>query len=295
MKTPRLHTRFVFTPTGPAHLGHAYLARLNKELAVQTGGTFVYRFENVSASSSMACWRDDRLAQSEANLKEMTAIGLGPSSPETLREQGFDPGIGYIYQSDSGIARHYYKLWGLEKFFGSWPPPYPEGAYCNSEAIYLDDRSDHHSEHPYVILERAAQDVQTGRNLVLRGEDLIRELCSYSMFSTMILRDHRERLPQQWYLPLIKRENKGELVTLSSSNADLTGNMYIQDFLAARPDDNGVGEELFAFLDAYTTKEPWPPKSLRQITTVKANLVSNPVVPQKEWDKFLAGKWRSSR
>lgn len=289
---PRLHTRLVFTPTGPAHLGHAYLARINRELAIQSGGSFTYRFENVLAAVSNAKWRDDRLRQSEENLADMAALGLAPTPPALLRELGFDPGIGYSYQSGSSLALHYYRLWGLAEVFGDWPPPYPEGAVDNEEAIYLKGAGET-IVHPYVILERVVADIHTGRNCVVRGEDLRRESCAYGMFAHMVLRNWqgggRAAAPAQHFLPLLKRGNgapEGPQL-LSSSTTATTGNMFIRDVREA----GRSGEELWGFLDAYTTKAPWRPEGWGGPEGVRANLLAEPVIPQGAWDAFLAGDW----
>ena len=49
-------TRFAPSPTGPLHLGHAYSAILAYDMAVQNGGSFGLRIEDIDQSRARAKW-----------------------------------------------------------------------------------------------------------------------------------------------------------------------------------------------------------------------------------------------
>ncbi|MBJ6371525.1 tRNA glutamyl-Q(34) synthetase GluQRS [Sedimentitalea arenosa] len=49
-------TRFAPSPTGPLHLGHAYSALLAHDLAIQAGGTFLLRIEDIDLSRARPEW-----------------------------------------------------------------------------------------------------------------------------------------------------------------------------------------------------------------------------------------------
>ena len=49
-------TRFAPSPTGPLHLGHAYSALLAHDMAMQVGGDFVLRIEDIDQSRSKPAW-----------------------------------------------------------------------------------------------------------------------------------------------------------------------------------------------------------------------------------------------
>ena len=45
--------RFAPSPTGPLHLGHAYAAVFAYELAMEKGGRFLLRFEDIDVTASV--------------------------------------------------------------------------------------------------------------------------------------------------------------------------------------------------------------------------------------------------
>ena len=51
-------TRFAPSPTGPLHLGHAYSAILAYDMAVQNGGSFELRIEDIDQSRARAKWKN---------------------------------------------------------------------------------------------------------------------------------------------------------------------------------------------------------------------------------------------
>tara|TARA_R110002051_G_scaffold57104_9_gene105869 strand:+ start:4038 stop:4931 length:894 start_codon:yes stop_codon:yes gene_type:complete len=49
-------TRFAPSPTGPLHLGHAYSALLAEQMAMDAGGTFLLRIEDIDLSRARSEW-----------------------------------------------------------------------------------------------------------------------------------------------------------------------------------------------------------------------------------------------
>ncbi|MGR3794702.1 tRNA glutamyl-Q(34) synthetase GluQRS [Vannielia sp. SX4] len=49
-------TRFAPSPTGPLHLGHAYSAMLAHDMALEAGGTFLLRIEDIDQSRARPEW-----------------------------------------------------------------------------------------------------------------------------------------------------------------------------------------------------------------------------------------------
>lgn len=71
-------TRFAPSPTGPLHLGHAYSAILAFDMAIEHGGEFVLRIEDIDAARSRPEWE----AQIYDDLE-----WLGLSWPEPVMRQ----------------------------------------------------------------------------------------------------------------------------------------------------------------------------------------------------------------
>ena len=283
----RLHTRMVFTPTGPTHIFHAMVARINKAIAEWSGGSFVYRFENTLATQADHRWRDDRMAVSTQNLEEMYALGLAPTSPAVLRDLGFPPGIGVEYQQGRSLADHYWQLWGLGRYFGDWPPPYPEGTEANSYAAYTRPARPNLGvpiEHPYVVLSRVAEDIHTGRNMVIRGDDLRQEAALYGMFARMILPAEQE-FAAQYFLPRWGMcDDLGQPVVISSSSYQDYPNMpgMVRDVL----DAERTGDELFEWMDRHLLK-PGTEENFLSTPEAACRLLTNNPIPLKSWLDFI--------
>jgi glutamyl-Q tRNA(Asp) synthetase len=54
-----LRTRFAPSPTGPLHLGHAYSALLAYDMAVESGGDFMLRIEDIDQSRARDTWEQN--------------------------------------------------------------------------------------------------------------------------------------------------------------------------------------------------------------------------------------------
>ena len=46
-QTDKVITRFAPSPSGALHLGHAYSAKLNYDFAIENGGEFILRIEDI--------------------------------------------------------------------------------------------------------------------------------------------------------------------------------------------------------------------------------------------------------
>ena len=71
-------TRFAPSPTGPLHLGHAYSALLAYDMAIESGGEFLLRIEDIDQSRARPEWE----AQIYEDLR-----WLGLSWPEPVMRQ----------------------------------------------------------------------------------------------------------------------------------------------------------------------------------------------------------------
>jgi len=287
----RFHTRFVVTPTGKLHIFHALLVRINRVLAHYSGGSFVLRFENTLATQAGPEWRSDRIPVCEDNLRELEALGLGPTPPAVLRDLGLPPNIGVRYQYGGGeLAQHYWRLWRLNEDFGEWPAPYLPEQWNNQESVWWNP-APFGGEHPYVVLLRVVEDLTTGRNLIIRGEDLLPESALYSYFAQRILRD-RERLPAQCYLPRWGMVNEqGQAVSVSGSDWRRGAPGFLCDVLEA----GRTADELFEFLDRHMLARPLGdcfPAVPRELWS----LYKPDPLPLKAWYDFIwAGHQRKLR
>ncbi len=72
-------TRFAPSPTGPLHLGHAYSALLAHDMAVENGGEFLLRIEDIDRERAKPQWE-------EQIYQDLTWLGLCWPSP-CLRQQ----------------------------------------------------------------------------------------------------------------------------------------------------------------------------------------------------------------
>ncbi len=325
MPSPKLHTRFVFTPTGPAHIGHVYLARFCKLLADRTGGSFVYRFEDVLAMQSEGHGKAPQFEApplgmtgahywAEKNIEEMEAIGLAATAPDVLREMGFSPGIRVKRQSGNGLTDWYWELWGCDKIWGNWPAYKPPGKLTNQpDGVYWDKYSMQtlgncafagmpQNEHPYIILNRCVEDLDTGRNCILRGEGLREEAALYSFFAQRILNGSSTEIPRLYYLHELQHDGeafewgigpaplhqetpgleRGHL-KFSSSDRVNTGNYYVRDVLEAGREP----EELFHFLDAVCLNGMHAPDLCGLMGGLLPNLPRDPVIKDADWNAFL--------
>ena len=269
----RVHSRFVFTPTGPTHIGHAFLWRINYQLAQRTGGSCDLRFEPALAATSLNKWADTR-AICEDNLRDIERLGLPPST--------------VYWREHEETLRFYWQLWDLDREFGeTYPPPYTPAMKGNSEAIYWAAAGNSTLnvpclDHPAIILQRVIDDLATGRNQITRGQDLMGETDLYGYFAMRILRD-RARLPRLYYIPTLRMEDsKGVAVVMSSS--DPSGPILLQNVWEA----GRTPEELFRWLDQRTYKSGAWDVNWTGPEPVIVDLLPSPIVLElREWKRFL--------
>ena len=90
-----MRTRFAPSPTGPLHLGHAYSALLNHDMARAGGGSFLLRIDDLDQSRSRPEW--------EARLKD-DLHWLGLDWPEPCRRESE-----HLAEYDAALDR----LWAM--------------------------------------------------------------------------------------------------------------------------------------------------------------------------------------
>lgn len=88
-------TRFAPSPTGPLHLGHAYSALLNFDMATAAGGTFLLRIDDLDRSRARPEW--------EAQLKDdLRWLGLdwpAPCRRESEHLDAYDAALDRLWES----------------------------------------------------------------------------------------------------------------------------------------------------------------------------------------------------
>ncbi len=255
-------TRFVFTPTGPAHIGHVFTAYANRTMALLTGGVFGYRMEEVLALVSMPELRevpsDKQWPEKDAvlaatgipqaqltlahrygydNVRDMCALGITP-----LRHQT-------VWQSHNGITDWFWKFFDWDVHYDPWPGELPKGAVSYPSGAMLAT----FTEHPYIVLNRVVSDIDMRCTTVLRGEDLRHETSDYMKFAWMVVGHRKELIPVLDYLPVLKQSsssNRGESAYsaadgISSSDPSTCENLRVKDVLAA-----GIsGDKLIHYLE----------------------------------------------
>jgi len=243
-------TRFVFTPTGPAHIGHAYVAYVNRTIAGWKAGVFGYRIEDTLALVSAPELRQP-LADSPyagngeitaatgipasqlrvahhwgyENVKDMCAVGLGPLNHKTK------------WQSQSDITDWYWHYFDFDKRLGEWP-----GEFNSEERGYEWGCVLHtFATHPYIALNRVVEDIAMRCTTVLRGEGLKCEMAMYMMWAYMVADYRKELIPVMDYIPELRwsaNNNEGreaylDAETLSSSQPASRQGMIVKDVLTA--------------------------------------------------------------
>ncbi len=318
-----LHTRFRYTPSGDAHLGHAALCWLSYHAARVTGGTFTYRAETLrSLHYARTAWSQVR-EYWRRNFDDLCALGFEPTPgrllavlPECSANMAFEP------FDDKPLVDYYWLKLGLRDIYGNWPPPAdppknPEdGVSCWQSRIL--GNYEQGLLHPYCMLAMVVGDVTTGRNCLIRGDDLQEEAVAYNMLAVAVANDHYgldepdrvgHYVPMQHYIPKIRRTGTRlpeELrqpggVMLSASAEPATGGMYLRDAIKAgvEPYQFGkyIGKVLFGSVEASDcvhtdwlkapTGAPQSPVFSSAIEALLAKIVPAPMVDDEDWFRFL--------
>ncbi len=264
------------------------MARLNRELARRTGGTFVYRVEDLLAEVSGPQWKHNRRAIGQQNVADLQALGLYASPPEELSAQGFEPDLGFRWQSEHlEMTQFYWRQFGFARWFGPWPLPSIPGQASERHSVMIAN----HTVHPFIILHRVVEDYSTGRTTIIRGVDILPESTLYGTLSRMVGSGFpAAKEPEQCYLPTVYKAGGDKL----SSSEEATRPMFVEDVLAA----GRTGQELFAWLDERllnpeapkkpTQTSPWERVSAPEhfVSLFKKELRIEP----DEWNAFLGKK-----
>lgn len=71
-----MNTRFNPTASGPLHLGHLYLAKVNEAVARTTGGRFILRIDDTDPCVCLGVHMDDREKYADAISRELKWAGV---------------------------------------------------------------------------------------------------------------------------------------------------------------------------------------------------------------------------
>jgi hypothetical protein len=263
-----LHTRFRFAPTGDVHLGHATLCWLSYLAARQTGGTFVYRVEQLKAYMQEGR-RQNYETWVRKNIDDLCAI-CPPTDGNVLSSfPGMHPSFRIQITDDRSLIDHYYRKLGYEAIYGEWPQQIETTSQWSKNFHY--GNYEQGWTHPYILFAQTVGDIATGRNCLIRGMDLRFEAAMINAMGQVISKEHHQvdeidilarRTFTQHYVPLIKRSGtmlpedlrKPEGVALSASQPQITSGFYVRDVLERdiEPDElfRYLGKVLFGSIDA---------------------------------------------
>lgn len=93
-------TRFAPSPTGPLHLGHAYSALLAHDMAMENGGDFLLRIEDVDQSRARPEWE----AQIYDDLKWLGLWWPEPVMRQSDRMAAYREKLDWMWQWDYAFA-----------------------------------------------------------------------------------------------------------------------------------------------------------------------------------------------
>lgn len=302
-------TRMIFTPSGDATVAHAWVASVNRKLAIRSGGIFGYRFEDLLAMVSVEGMAETTREggptwarhYADQNLADMIALGLTPSPGHVKRQSGSD------------VASWYWKLFELDKQWGAWPPENIADAIapmsCRGATLATNVM------HPYIVLERVVGDLIMGCTTVLRGEDLRGETSDYIKFARMILGYRLEQVPWLVYIPILKQSSSNkrgaaayaEAGGISTSAPDTASNrltvravldagidgpqltqylekVYFEDMSADLPKSEGnlLAEDGRSVLPERYDNGPL------MVSRVALPMDSHPIIHLEDWERFLS-------
>ncbi|MDA9207682.1 tRNA glutamyl-Q(34) synthetase GluQRS [Octadecabacter sp.] len=93
-------TRFAPSPTGPLHLGHAYSALLAHDMAMETGGEFLLRIEDIDQSRSRPAWE----AQIYDDLRWLGLRWPDPVMRQSDRMPAYREKLDWLWNNDDVFA-----------------------------------------------------------------------------------------------------------------------------------------------------------------------------------------------
>jgi len=314
------------TPSGPTLLSHYTIAWLIHTLVERTGGTFVIIIDDLLAMLGLPTAREPVGEKAPNDLRPsfeywgdelircLNHYGLGPSSEEELRAQGFnwpfpeERQMGVKWQSDNTLTQHYYSIFGFEEQFGQWPLPFGEKQIVDVESEYIATRiggagSQTHITHPWIVLSWAVDEMLTGRNMAIDGEDLSTIVGQFGEHAYRLAFATGWQVPTHYTIPTIRgRSLNGNVLPLSSSNClGLAGQeqdcpqILISDAIDAGVDREGLDAYMFEHI---ISSEPINANSstthqdvLRSDNASPASFVdavrSDAIIDEADWRRFL--------
>ena len=321
----RIHGTIVPTPSGPTTLAHYVLAWLVHTLVRRSGGTFVIIIDDLLATMALLSAREPVGERAPNDLRPsveywadeligcLTHYGIGPSSEEELRAQGFDWSfpehrqMGVKWQSDNTLTRHYYDVLGFEHDFGPWPLPISEGQTDQADSIYLATQlpsatagGQVHIVHPWVVLSWAVDEMSTGRNMAIDGEDLSSIVGQFGEHAYRLHYITGWDVPKHYTIPTIcGQAMDGTVMALSSSNsvgrAPEIPHILISDAVAAGVDREGLDAYVFEYIISaipIIPNDPTPQEVLRTPDAIDAAIFtsairSDVIIDEADWRRFL--------
>lgn len=332
IRTPdRVHGTMVPTPSGPTLLSHYTIAWLVRTLVERTGGTFVIIIDDVLATFGVASARVPVGERAPEDLRPaveywadellmcLNHYGLGPSSEDELRAQGFnwpfprdgDRQMGVKWQSDNTLTQHYYEIFGFEADFGAWPLPFGDEQLVNTGSLYLSTpqgqgirKSQANISHPWIVLSWAVDEMSTGRNMAIDGEDLSTIVGQFGEHAQRLHRATGWQVPDHYTIPTISgRALNGTVLPLSSSNCLGIGNqdvgcpnICISDAIEAGVDREALDAYMFEHIIKTGHIDDNPDSALYSDiistdgmapATFTGAIRSDAIIDEADWRRFL--------
>ena len=193
-----MNTRFSPSLNGSLHLGHLYMAWLNRSFAHMHGGRFLLRFDDLAPRIA-----GDPIDQMEEWARE---------AEDLLRQAGLAPdAVTYVSAysiSDREIPLH---VGGKNR----WLRPANFEGHLNLLCS------------PALVAARVRADIAEEIGAVIRGEELLQELQLYEYFNALFGGDTRELI----YVPRLRVRSGGEVTTISKT----VGNLQLRDLFRQAP------------------------------------------------------------
>jgi glutamyl/glutaminyl-tRNA synthetase len=193
-----MNTRFSPSLNGSLHLGHLYMAWVNKAVAQSHGGRFLLRFDDLAprfAGDSV-----DHMPKWAAEAESLLCMaGLEPDEVTYLSA--------HLQKAQS----------------------FPEHVAAQNRWLRAADLEGHHNlpNSPMLVAARVMADIAEDIGIVIRGEELLPELQLYEYLNAQFGGPTREMI----YLPRMRVRCNGQVTTISKTY----GNLQLRDLFQKAP------------------------------------------------------------
>lgn len=187
-----MNTRFSPSLNGSLHLGHLWMAWVNRTWAKRHGGKFILRF--------------DDLAPKFAGEDVSRMGGYAREAEDLLWAAGLVPDeVSFLSAYEDGLERYPIRVESRNRWLRG---PHLEG-HIDVPCL------------PYLVAARVQADIREEIGVVIRGEELLQELQLYECLNVELGGQSRELV----YLPRLRVRSGGVVTTISKTY----GNLQLRD------------------------------------------------------------------